>query len=370
MVTARYLVVGVACALLYNAIVIAGDRIGLHYVWSLLVSFAIVVAIGYRLHTSWTFPGAVRDTTSFVRYTFMVSFNYPLMLAGLFVFVDLLRFPVPIAMPIVTVLSMALNFFGSRWALRARRSRHAPASPPPARLTTMVSVQCPEWLPPDEAIIARLGSHQRLYRFRKPHYQVQLLKDLAALLPRGNRRILDIGAGSGLVAEMIASMFPGKTVAAVDVTNRVLPTVRVPFQTFDGQTLPFERGSFDCALFCNVLHHVSLDQRIPLLREALRVTDGGPLIIKDHLAGSDLDHLKLAALDFMGNVPFGGMVTARYLSGTDWDNLFADLHCVGERLPESPYRGGVFGAVFSNRLEICMRVTSLSQPASSSDTHS
>jgi SAM-dependent methyltransferase len=174
---------------------------------------------------------------------------------------------------------------------------------------------------------------------------------------------------------MIAAMFPGKTVAAVDVTNRILPTVRVPFQTFDGQTLPFERGSFDCALFCNVLHHVSVDQRDPLLREALRVTGGGPLVIKDHLAASDLDHVKLAALDFMGNVPFGGMVTARYLSATDWEKLIGDLRCVGERLPQSPYRGGLFGAIFSNRLEICMRVTTddqalhLSHPSGASDTY-
>ena len=51
----------------------------------------------------------------------MLSFNYPLMLAGLFVFVDLLRLPLLVAMALVTVLSMALNFFGIRWALRGRR---------------------------------------------------------------------------------------------------------------------------------------------------------------------------------------------------------------------------------------------------------
>src|SRR5262245_33075152 len=153
MVPARYVTVGLACALLYNAIVIAGDRIGLHYAWSLLISFAIVVVLGYRLHSGWTFPGAVRDSTSFVRYTFMVSFNYPAMVAGLFVFVDLLRLPVPVAMPIVTVLSMALNFFGSRWALRARRSRHSKASALSSRPTTIPRVACPEWLPRDEEII-------------------------------------------------------------------------------------------------------------------------------------------------------------------------------------------------------------------------
>jgi len=171
--------------------------------------------------------------------------------------------------------------------------------------------------------------------------------------------MLDIGAGSGLVAEMIASIFPGKTVVAVDVTNRILPTVGVPFRTFDGTMLPFENGSFDCALLCNVLHHVKVDQRRGLLTEILRVTGGGPLVIKDHIAESRLDHFKLAWLDFAGNAPFGGMVEARYLGGSDWDALFGALHCTGDRLPDSPYRGAVYGLMFSNRLEICLRVISL-----------
>ena len=106
---------------------------------------------------------------------------------------------------------------------------------------------CPDWLPRDEDIIERLGSHQTLYRFRKPRYQLQLLKDLAAILDPAT-------AGSStstridLVAKVVASMFPGKTVTAIDMTNRVQPTVRGP-QKFAGQIAPFERGSFDCALF-------------------------------------------------------------------------------------------------------------------------
>jgi hypothetical protein len=40
MVTGRYLTVGLTCAVLHNAIVIAGDRVGLHYAVSSLISFA------------------------------------------------------------------------------------------------------------------------------------------------------------------------------------------------------------------------------------------------------------------------------------------------------------------------------------------
>jgi len=357
MVAARYLTVGVTCALLHNAIVISGDRAGLHYAVSSLISFAVVVTVGYRLHSRWTFPGVVRSGISFGRYALMASSNYPLTVAGLFAFVDLLKVPVPVASPIVTVLLVAVNFFGSRWALRARRPRPTNMSPVPGRLQAIAKPPRPDWLPSDAEMTERLASHQSLYRYRKPRYQIQLLKDLATLLPSGSCRVLDIGAGSGLVAEMIASMFSGKSVVAVDVVSRVLPTVRVPFHTFDGRTLPFENRSFDCALLSNVLHHVAVDERGPLLRETLRVTGGGPIVIKDHLAESGVDHLELAVLDFIGNAPFGGMVTAQYLSGRDWDELLAAVGCTGERLPESPYRGGAFAAIFPNRLEICMRIT-------------
>lgn len=122
MVLGRYLAVGVACTLLHIAIMIAGDSIGLHYATSSVVSLVVVTAFGYGLHSRWTFPGAERGRASFTRYAVIVSANFPLSLAGLFVFVDLLAVPVPIAAPVVTVILLGFNYVASRWALRARRS--------------------------------------------------------------------------------------------------------------------------------------------------------------------------------------------------------------------------------------------------------
>lgn len=121
MVLGRFLSVGLACAALHNAIMIAGAWLGLHYVVSSLVSFAIVVLFGYWLHTAWTWPNAPRDRVSLGRYTLTMSANLPLFIAGMFVFVDLAGIGVPIAAPAVTVLLFAFNFVGSRWALRAAR---------------------------------------------------------------------------------------------------------------------------------------------------------------------------------------------------------------------------------------------------------
>lgn len=123
MVIGRFFTVGLACALLHNAIMIGGDWVGLHYVASSLLSFAIVVLVGYWLHSGWTFPGAARGRTPFVRYALTMAANLPLSIAGMFVFVDLAGLPVAIASPVVTVLLAAFNFVGGRWALRAQSRR-------------------------------------------------------------------------------------------------------------------------------------------------------------------------------------------------------------------------------------------------------
>jgi putative flippase GtrA len=119
MVAARFLTVGLTCASLHNVILIAGHALGLHYVAASIVSFAIVVVVGYALHSAWTFPGAKRGRTSFVRYALSMSANFPLFVAGLFVLVDLAGLPVPMAAPAVTVAMFAFNFFATRLALRA-----------------------------------------------------------------------------------------------------------------------------------------------------------------------------------------------------------------------------------------------------------
>jgi putative flippase GtrA len=123
MAIGRFLGVGLACALLHNVIMIGGDFAGWHYVVSSLVSLAVVAVFGYALHTRWTFPGAERGHASFARYAVTVSANYPLSLAGLYVFVDLFGVPVPVAAPAVTALLFLFNWIANRWALRVRRGR-------------------------------------------------------------------------------------------------------------------------------------------------------------------------------------------------------------------------------------------------------
>jgi SAM-dependent methyltransferase len=213
----------------------------------------------------------------------------------------------------------------------------------------------PGWLPDDAAIARHLAGRDRWLRYRKPRYQLQLIRDLAGLLPAGTCRILDVGAGSGLIGEAIAVLFPGKSVVGVDVAPNTLKGLRIPLVKFDGRRLPFADHSFDSALFCNVLHHVRPEVRKGLLREALRVTGGGTLVVKDHLASAPLDGLRLWFLDFLGNAPRGSMISAEYLGERQWEALLRETDCTGEILPVSAYRAGLWNWCFPNRLEICFR---------------
>jgi putative flippase GtrA len=126
MVLGRFYTVGLTCALLHNAIMIAGDWLGLHYVASSILSFATVTSFGYWLHSVWTFPGVQRGRTPFARYILTMGVNLPLSIAGMFVFVDLAGLAVALAAPVVTVLLAAFNFLGARWALRAGGAKANP----------------------------------------------------------------------------------------------------------------------------------------------------------------------------------------------------------------------------------------------------
>jgi putative flippase GtrA len=115
----RFIAVSAACALLHNAIVIAADRLGLHYAAASLLSFVIVVLFGYWLHCVWTFPAAERGAMTLARYALSMTANLPLFVGGMFLAVDLAGLAVALAAPLVTVLLWAVNFMATRWALRA-----------------------------------------------------------------------------------------------------------------------------------------------------------------------------------------------------------------------------------------------------------
>jgi SAM-dependent methyltransferase len=200
-----------------------------------------------------------------------------------------------------------------------------------------------------------LGRHLPLYRTKLPVYQSVMLNSLLGLWSGRHERLLDVGGGTGVIAQAMAELFPVGSVQTVDLIDRFCPTLSVATRQYDGRALPFARGAFDAATLNNVLHHVPVEARAGLLREIRRVA-AGPLYIKDHVSRSRVDDLRLMAMDAIGNIPFGGMLWARYLSTDEWEALAAAAgYRIGARGCGS-YRSGPYAAIFPNRLEITLRL--------------
>lgn len=199
-----------------------------------------------------------------------------------------------------------------------------------------------------------LGRHLKMYRSRPPRYQAAMLGSLLGIWKEHHARLLDVGGGTGVIAQALAELFPVSHVQTVDMVDRFCSSLTVDVHKYDGRTLPFEDGSFDAATLNNVLHHVPVDARVDFLKEIRRVVCG-PVYIKDHESFGVLDNLRLMLLDAIGNIPFGGMLWARYLSRVEWQELaLAAGYRIAARV-EGCYRTGIYGKIFPNRLETTMR---------------
>lgn len=107
--TSRYAQVGLLCALLNNAIVIAMDHAGYHYTIGVVVGFLIVMAVGYLLHAAYTFE--VRASRAgWLRFVVANLSGFPLSLGAMFILCDGIGLSASIAMPIATVLLLFWNY--------------------------------------------------------------------------------------------------------------------------------------------------------------------------------------------------------------------------------------------------------------------
>jgi len=89
-----------------------------------------------------------------------------------------------------------------------------------------------------------------------------------AALPEQPRSVLDLGTGTGSVAQLVAERFPEAEVTGVDVSPKMIDVARakgtrVRFDIADAERLPYGDGAFDL---------VTLGNMIPFFDELARVT--------------------------------------------------------------------------------------------------
>ena len=89
-------------------------------------------------------------------------------------------------------------------------------------------------------------------------------------------RVLDIGTGNGLVANLIREHI-GAQVKGIDVIN--INHTEHKTLIFNGKDIPFENNYFSVSICCFVLHHAY--NQIELLKDMKRVTRSTIIILED-----------------------------------------------------------------------------------------
>jgi ubiquinone/menaquinone biosynthesis C-methylase UbiE len=133
---------------------------------------------------------------------------------------------------------------------------------------------------------------------------------LQGYTPTGH--VLEIGAGSGAMAEQLLRSYPALVMTATDFDHEMVDVIATRLETFgdrvavqpaDATELPFADDSFDAALSWVMLHHTVEWEKA--LAEAVRVVrPGGHVVAYDLLSTpllralhrNDEDHLRLIGL--------------------------------------------------------------------------
>src|ERR1700730_13074213 len=90
--------------------------------------------------------------------------------------------------------------------------------------------------------------------------RVKVLSRLLSDEIREGKSVLDLGCGDGSIARSLMDDQPNLEIRGVDVLRR--PEVRIPFDLYDGKTIPFSDGSFDWVTVVDVLHHTDDPQDV------------------------------------------------------------------------------------------------------------
>lgn len=117
-----------------------------------------------------------------------------------------------------------------------------------------------------------------------------------------NLNVLDVGCGIGQTDKLL---FPylrklsGVDVSAASIDRAKQENAMVDYQSYDGQTLPYESNSFDSAFLICVLHHVLPEDRYLLMQEIRRVLrPGGSIFIFEHNPWHPLTRLVVSRCEF------------------------------------------------------------------------
>lgn len=159
--------------------------------------------------------------------------------------------------------------------------------------------------------------------------------DSFATVIKPHSRVLDIGAGKGLLAAEMVRQFDAR-VAIVDVAQ--YNQSNLPLTVCDSRALAFAKNSFDYALLSFVLHHSQ--QPDTILREALRVAHE-VIVIENDVQGK-LRQWLTQIIDSYPAFRFGTPPCYIAQSKDEWMKIFATLPVQANVLSEFSLEYGFF----------------------------
>ncbi|HVA47296.1 MAG TPA: class I SAM-dependent methyltransferase [Pirellulales bacterium] len=171
----------------------------------------------------------------------------------------------------------------------------------------------------------------------------QFAADLASDLSPAS--ILDVGCGEGQSTEALAEVFSKASIVGVDITPRVGrlfrgDNQRVRFIREDiGAFADQNKGTFDLAVLCDVLHHLPVDQRAGFLQNvASCMRPRGWLVVKEWQPRASLVHL----LCYLGDRYLTGD-RVRYADGVELRELLNGVPSlsVDHDTPVRPWRNNI-----------------------------
>jgi ubiquinone/menaquinone biosynthesis C-methylase UbiE len=136
-----------------------------------------------------------------------------------------------------------------------------------------------------EASVALSGEEPEYFA----QYKIDDVVRVCALDGLKPARILDFGAGIGNSLGPMQLAFPDARISGIDVSSESLEACRkvaredTELRCYDGQTIPYDDGTFDLAFAACVFHHIPAEQHVASLREIRRVLGPqGRFVLYEH----------------------------------------------------------------------------------------
>ena len=193
----------------------------------------------------------------------------------------------------------------------------------------------------------------RLHASHVLHQRSERLAEVLAPLLPDNGRVLDVGAGDGLLARRIQIRRPDLSILGIDTLVR--PDAAIPIRKFDGERIPYPSNSFDAVMAIDVLHHVTDAEA--LVREMKRVSSHR-IVIKDHIKSGYLSGMLLRLMDWVGNAHHGVALPYNYLTKQEWTELWSELHLVVDHIDDDlKLYSGPFAVIGNHGLHLIVALS-------------